>query len=190
MGVNRGIKFFKPVLLTKANVNCKFTRLITYQILPGPPKKVGGKYKLGTYKKEVGSWTLTGCKKRAKVNRCNFKNPPSQVVLQANSKLIFKCGTKTVSHSVMCFDITNKQFQQVFQCLKTRGQWNLESCKTGKKLCKKAKDRNFKTGKLNPFPYIKKEKLGPTRGMPKPDVKFPIGFKKMFNGKLDSLTCK
>lgn len=153
----KGAKFRKPVKITKANINW-------------PPKKKLKK----TFKQEVASWTMAGCKKLGKL-KCNFKKPAKNIIMHFSSKLEFKCGDKT----------------QTFMCLKTKGQWNLESCKTGKKTCKKAKERNPKTGKLNPFPYIKVEKVNPkSKKAPKPDVKMPLGFKKMFAGQLSALTCK
>jgi len=153
---NKGIKFPKAVKLSKANTKW-------------PPKKKAKK----SFKTEVASWTMNGCKKQGKL-KCNFKKPPTGIVMHFSSKLEFKCGKNT----------------QVFQCLKTRGQWNLESCKKGKKACKKVKDRNPKTGKLNPFPYIKIEKPSKSKKAPKPPVQFPLGFKKMFKDEIETMKCK
>jgi len=152
----KGAKFTKPIKLSNDNINW-------------PPKKKSQK----TFKQEVASWTMAGCKKQGKL-KCNFKKPPKNIVMHFSSKLEFKCGAKT----------------QAFMCLKTKGQWNLESCKTGKKSCKKAKERNPKTGKLNPFPYIKVEKATKVKKAPKSPVKMPLGFKKMFAGQLAALRCK
>ena len=129
--------------------------LVLYEIVSGPPKKVGGKYKLGTYKKEVGSWTLTGCKKRAKVNRCNFKKPPSQVILQANSKLTFKCGKKIVSYLII-FDATNNNFSKFSSAWKPEGSGTWSLAKLARSCVKKRKTEMSRRANWTPSPISKR----------------------------------
>ena len=90
----KGAKFTKPVKITKANINCKLKINLTKQAdctFSGPPKKKLKK----TFKQEVASWTMAGCKKLGKL-KCNFQKPAKNIIMHFSSKLEFKCGAKTV----------------------------------------------------------------------------------------------
>ena len=91
---NKGIKFPKAVKLSKANTKCKFFIFLQNKITNkiGPPKKKAKK----SFKTEVASWTMNGCKKQGKL-KCNFRKPPTGIVMHFSSKLEFKCGGNTVN---------------------------------------------------------------------------------------------
>ena len=106
-GLNRGIKFADPIVLTPENTECKFVHfvydswtmtvhkaLVRFWWYISGPEKADYKAKT-TWIKQKGSWTMMGCKKRGQ-KKCNKIKPPKAVMMQTKGTLQFSCGKTMV----------------------------------------------------------------------------------------------
>jgi len=162
-GLNRGIKFADPIVLTPENTEW--------------PEKADYKAKT-TWIKQKGSWTMMGCKKRGQ-KKCNKIKPPKAVMMQTKGTLQFSCG-KTMKAEFKCIKLQGvnnlETCKKGANCLKGKGRVPKNSKNHPWPFLKKAKAaKGAKT----------KAKLPAAT-----TVQFGLGWNQLFKGKLVALQCK
>lgn len=162
-GLNRGIKFADPIVLTPENTEW--------------PEKADYKAKT-TWIKQKGSWTMMGCKKRGQ-KKCNKIKPPKAVMMQTKGTLQFSCG-KTMKAEFKCIKLQGvnnlETCKKGANCLKGKGRVPKNSKNHPWPFLKKAKGaKGAKT----------KAKLPAAT-----TVQFGLGWNQLFKGKLVALQCK
>lgn len=163
-GLNKGIKFADPIVLTPENTEW--------------PEKADYKAKT-TWIKQKGSWTMMGCKKRGQ-KKCNKIKPPKAVMMQTKGTLQFSCDKKTMKAE--------------FKCIKLQGVNNLETCKKGANCLKgKGRVPKNSKNHPWPFLKKAKAAKGAKTKAKTPagtTVQFGLGWNQLFKGKLVALQCK
>jgi len=163
-GLNKGIKFPTPIVLTPENTAW--------------PEKLNKKK---TWVTEKGSWTMMGCKKRGKA-KCNKIKAPKQVTMQTKGTLQFSCGKKMMSE-FKCIKLNGlnnlETCKKGANCLKGKGRFPKNAKTHPWPFLKKAKAAKGK-GKAA------KTKAAPTGTT----VQFGLGWNQLFKGKFAGLKCK